>query len=104
MYTLYCVAYCVVYCVVCVYIMCVYMVTALCSNLVGQLAVGLMTRPPKQGDPSFEVYQQERDVILAGMKHRASLLREGLNKLEGVSCADIQGAMYAFPTITLPGE
>jgi aspartate/methionine/tyrosine aminotransferase len=77
---------------------------ALCSNVVGQLAVGLMTRPPKPGDASFEVYEQERDGILAGMKHRASLLREGLNQLEGVSCADIQGAMYAFPTITLPGK
>lgn len=77
---------------------------ALCSNVVGQLAVGLMTCPPKPGDGSFDTYEQERDGILAGMQHRALMLREGLNKLEGVSCADIQGAMYAFPTITLPAN
>ena len=63
-----------------------------------------MTRPPKHGDASFPVYETERDGILSGMKHRATLLRDALNQLEGVSCADIQGAMYAFPTITLPGE
>lgn len=75
---------------------------SLCSNVVGQLAVGLMVRPPKTGDESFEVYESERDHILSDMKHRAALLRDALNGLEGVRCADIQGAMYAFPTITLP--
>lgn len=76
----------------------------LCSNLIGQLAVGLMTRPPKEGDASYPLYSAEKEAILSGMKHRASLLRTALNELEGVSCADIQGAMYAFPTITLPAN
>jgi aspartate/methionine/tyrosine aminotransferase len=71
---------------------------------VGQLAVGLMTRPPREGDASYATYQAERDAILSGMKFRATMLREALNQLQGVSCADIQGAMYAFPTITLSGQ
>jgi len=33
---------------------------------------------------------------------RAKLLAEGLNKIQEYSCAPIAGAMYAFPTITLP--
>lgn len=76
---------------------------SLCSNTIGQLAVGLMTNPPKPGQPSYEVYAEERDAILSSMKRRATLLTEALNKLEGVSCNEIEGAMYAFPTITIPG-
>jgi len=29
-------------------------------------------------------------------------LTEGLNKIPGISCQPIAGAMYAFPSITLP--
>ena len=33
---------------------------------------------------------------------RAILLAEGLNRIEGITCNVIAGAMYAFPSITLP--
>ena len=33
---------------------------SLCSNTVGQVAVGLMVRPPKQGEPSFETFNEEK--------------------------------------------
>jgi aspartate/methionine/tyrosine aminotransferase len=36
------------------------------------------------------------------MKRRARLLSDALNKMEGISCTSIDGAMYAFPTITIP--
>jgi aspartate/methionine/tyrosine aminotransferase len=36
------------------------------------------------------------------MRLRATLLAEGLNKIPGISCAPITGAMYAFPTVVLP--
>ncbi|MFY9853429.1 MAG: aminotransferase class I/II-fold pyridoxal phosphate-dependent enzyme [Terracidiphilus sp.] len=32
----------------------------------------------------------------------ASLLAEGLNEIEGISCNKIAGAMYAFPRLALP--
>ena len=70
----------------------------------GQLSVGLMVKPPGKGDASYETYQDERGAILASLKRRASKLVDGLNALEGVSCNQPQGAMYAFPSITLPAK
>jgi alanine transaminase len=77
---------------------------ALCSNSIGQLATGLMVNPPAPGEPSYELYVQERDAILASLKRRAEKMTDALNTLEGVSCTNIDGAMYAFPTIDLPDK
>ena len=74
----------------------------LCSNLPGQVATYAMVHPPKSGDPSYELYNREKTAILEEMKMRAVLLAEGLNKIDGISCNAIAGAMYAFPRITLP--
>lgn len=75
---------------------------SLCSNTIGQLATGLMVQPPQAGDASFASYQQEKDAILSSMQRRAAMLSVALNSVEGMSCTSIDGAMYAFPTITLP--
>jgi aspartate/methionine/tyrosine aminotransferase len=75
---------------------------SLCSNLAGQVATYAMVRPPKPGTPSFEVFNKEKTAILDEMKKRAVILAEGLNKIEGVECNVIAGAMYAFPSIKLP--
>jgi alanine transaminase len=74
----------------------------LCSNTAGQILMSLVMDPPKAGDVSYDLYVKERDAILSSLKRRAKLIVDGLNKLEGVSCNDAEGAMYAFPTITLP--
>lgn len=74
----------------------------LCSNLVGQLAVGLMVNPPSEGDESHVQYVSEKNAILSSLKRRARILVDALNNLEGVTCQESQGAMYAFPKITLP--
>jgi alanine transaminase len=78
--------------------------TALCSNVTGQLMVGLMINPPKPGDESFELYNKEKTTILSSLQRRASKLAKALNDptLEGLSCTEVQGAMYAFPQVTLP--
>jgi aspartate/methionine/tyrosine aminotransferase len=75
---------------------------SLCSNLAGQVATYAMVHPPQPGDPSYELYNREKTGVLEEMKTRAVLLAEGLNKIEGISCNAIAGAMYAFPRITLP--
>jgi aspartate/methionine/tyrosine aminotransferase len=75
---------------------------SLCSNLAGQVATYAMVHPPQPGDPSYELYNRETTGILEEMKTRAILLAEGLNKIEGIACNAIAGAMYAFPRITLP--
>ncbi|MCE5255577.1 MAG: aminotransferase class I/II-fold pyridoxal phosphate-dependent enzyme [Spirochaetaceae bacterium] len=75
---------------------------SLCSNLAGQIVTYLMVKPPLPGEPSYETYVSERDGILGELKLRAKLLAEGLNRIPGISCQPITGAMYAFPSITLP--
>jgi aspartate/methionine/tyrosine aminotransferase len=74
----------------------------LCANLPGQVATYVLVNPPKPGSASYALYAKERDGILAELKARAKLLAEGLNKIPGISSAPITGAMYAFPTVTLP--
>lgn len=75
---------------------------SLCSNTLGQIATGLMVQPPRPGDESFPLYEQEKNAILESMRRRSKGLSVALNQLPGVSCTSIDGAMYAFPTITLP--
>lgn len=75
---------------------------SLCSNTVGQVAVGVMVQPPKEGEPSFPAYKEEKDSILNSLKRRAVKMNECLNSLDGVECTESEGALYAFPTINLP--
>ena len=75
---------------------------SLCSNVTGQVATYCMVRPPKAGEPSYDLYVKERDGILNEMKKRAIILAEGLNKVPGVHCNVVAGAMYAFPRIEIP--
>ena len=75
---------------------------SLCSNTIGQIATGLMVCPPTVGSPSYSKYVEERDEILASLRRRADRISQALNELSGVSCTTIDGALYAFPSITLP--
>jgi len=77
---------------------------ALCANSVGQVVTYLMVRPPKPGDPSYELYAQERNCILHALRCRAKIVADGLNAIPGISCQHVAGAMYAFPRITLPPD
>jgi hypothetical protein len=96
----------------------------LCPNLSGQICCALMMNPPMEGEPSYELYAQvslfqdqnepllrligvhiscqEKNDTLSSLKRRAELLVHGLNQLEGVTCNAAEGALYAFPRITLP--
>jgi len=74
----------------------------LCSNTLGQIATGLMVKPPAPGEASHATFASEKDAILSSMRRRAIKLVDGLNAMEGVTCNAPEGAMYAFPSITLP--
>ena len=76
----------------------------LCPNLNGQICMALMMNPPVEGEPSYPLYAQERDAILDSLKRRAKLITEEMNKMEGVSCNSVEGAMYAFPRVRLPAK
>ena len=75
---------------------------ALCANLTGQVATYCMVRPPRPGEPSHALYAHERDGVLGELRARAVLLAEGLNRIDGIDCNVVAGAMYAFPRVTLP--
>jgi len=75
---------------------------SLCSNLTGQLVCGLMVNPPQPSQPSYQLYAKERDAIIDSLKRRAVSLAKALNAIDGISCNVVEGAMYAFPSITLP--
>ena len=77
----------------------------LCSNTLGQIGVGLMVNPPTQSSVSKTVYDQfesEEKLIFDGLTSRAQLLTKKLNEIEGVTCNEVEGAMYAFPKIEFP--
>ncbi len=75
---------------------------SLCPNVIGQLTVGLMVNPPRQGDPSYALYKQEVSGIYDSLKRRAEKVTGALRALEGVTCNPSEGAMYCFPQIRLP--
>ena len=74
----------------------------LCSNVEGQLMVGMMVNPPSQGQPSFEQYQSEKNGILDSLQRRAKVLVDAFNELEGITCEHTHGALYVFPRIRFP--
>jgi len=75
---------------------------SLCANSVGQVVTYLLVRPPRPGDPSHPLYQEERAAILEALRQKAGIVERGLNRVEGIHCNPVTGAMYAFPRIELP--
>lgn len=75
---------------------------SLCPVVTGQALVDLMVSPPKPGDESYELDQQERKSIHEALSQRANKLHETFNSLEGIKCQKPEGAMYLFPRLLLP--
>lgn len=69
-----------------------------------QVALSVMLNPPKPGDASYELFAQEKNAELASLRRRAKLVTDAFNSLDGVSCTFTEGAMYAFPKLTLPAK
>jgi alanine transaminase len=74
----------------------------LCAPVIGQCLVEMMVNPPKEGEPSYELYRKEYDSIFAGLKERAMALNDAFQQMEGVECSAPQGSMYIYPTIHVP--
>ncbi|CAD7090597.1 unnamed protein product [Hermetia illucens] len=73
-----------------------------CPNTVSQAAIFCLVNPPREGEPSYELFMEEKTKVLKSLKERAQLVHEVFNSFEGFSCTTIQGAMYAFPQFKLP--
>ncbi|CAH8491000.1 unnamed protein product [Dicrocoelium dendriticum] len=76
----------------------------LCSPVLGQAMVGCFVNPPKKHEPSYAQYNAERDAILEDLRHKAEMVKASFDAMPGVSCNIVQGAMYAFPRISLPAK
>jgi alanine transaminase len=62
----------------------------LCPPVLGQCIVELMVNPPREGEPSYELYKKEYDGIFGGLKERAYALYEAFKKMEGVEISEPQ--------------
>ena len=51
---------------------------------------------------SFSYVLQEKTAILESYRRKAKITTSMLNSLEGISCSDVTGALYAFAKIELP--
>lgn len=74
----------------------------LCPTTVGQAAISCVVNPPKPGEPSYDLFIKEKCDVLESLKERAQLVYDTFNSFENFSCNVVQGAMYAFPSFTLP--
>lgn len=62
-----------------------------------------MVNPPTN-DPNIspetkKEYEEERGTILDSLKKRAQIVTQSLNKMRNIKCQEVEGAMYAFPSI-----
>ena len=62
----------------------------LCPPVIGQCLVEMVVNPPKDGDPSYPLYNKEYNIIKEGLHTRAMALFEAFKQMEGVECQDPQ--------------
>lgn len=73
----------------------------LCPPVIGQCLVELMVNPPKQGDPSYELYNQEYNGIKEGLRERATALYKAFKDMEGVEVGEPQVCFAQFLSASL---
>ncbi|XP_018336039.1 alanine aminotransferase 1 [Agrilus planipennis] len=74
----------------------------LCPTVLGQIVMDAVVNPPREDEPSYELYMKEKSAVLDSLKLRAEMVVKTFNTFEGYSCNPVQGAMYAFPQVKLP--
>jgi alanine transaminase len=67
----------------------------------GQIMVDCMVNPPLEGvsQETREKYLSEKNALLESLKYRAKIVTNYLNSMVNVSCQEVEGAMYAFPSV-----
>lgn len=80
------------------------MSTRLCSSVLGQIAMDGIVRPSVIGDPSYTLYQVEKNAILGAFAESAENVCKELNKIPGITCNRIIASMYAFPRVEIPDQ
>jgi alanine transaminase len=65
----------------------------------------LLVNPPQKdtcSNDTVKQYQQEVKAISDDLKEKALMIYKKLNTMKNFKCNEIEGAMYAFPSINLP--
>ena len=73
-----------------------------CFCFLLQACMDVVVNPPQPGEPSHEQFQREKDQVLGTLAKKAKLTAEKFNAIPGITCNDVQGAMYSFPQIDMP--
>ena len=76
--------------------------SGLCSCVAGQVMMDLMVKPPQPGEESYAQFEEEESGIMESLKRRAKAVVDGLNEIDGIDCVSAEGAMYAFPKVSIP--
>jgi alanine transaminase len=66
-----------------------------------QQQLELQCNPPKEGDPSYALFNKESSAIMEALATKASLITKAFNSMTNWSCVEVQGALFAFPRVTL---
>ena len=66
-----------------------------------QTCLDLVVHPPEPQDPSYPTWISEVQNTLNSFAKRADMVANILNGIEGMRCNVVQGAMYAFPRVSL---
>nr|XP_019967271.1 PREDICTED: alanine aminotransferase 2-like [Paralichthys olivaceus] len=73
-----------------------------CAPVLGQMALDLMTNPPQPGDPSYPLYDVEKQHIRNTLVCNLKKARAVLNSLPGFCCQPVEGGLFVFPRLHLP--
>jgi len=76
--------------------------TKLCPPILGQAAMDVAVNPPQPHEPSYDLFMKEKTEVLNSLAAKAKLTAKMFNQIPGITCNDVQGAMYSFPQIHLP--
>ncbi|MFC1550822.1 aminotransferase class I/II-fold pyridoxal phosphate-dependent enzyme [Candidatus Neomarinimicrobiota bacterium] len=71
----------------------------LCSNIIGQVLVYLMTKPPSPENDTYAQFEKERKSILNDLYDKATIIKSSFQQMNGMECFGNIGALYLFPRI-----
>ncbi|XP_035025740.2 alanine aminotransferase 2-like [Hippoglossus stenolepis] len=73
-----------------------------CAPVLGQMALDLMMNPPQPGDPSYPLYDVEKQHIRTALVHNVKTARAVLNSLPGFCCQPVEAGIFVFPRLHIP--
>ncbi|XP_022062812.2 alanine aminotransferase 2-like [Acanthochromis polyacanthus] len=72
------------------------------TSVLAQFALDLMMNPPRPGDPSYPLYNQQTQDIKNMLVQNVKMAHEVVNSLPGLSCQPVEGGAFVFPRVLLP--